>query len=184
MQRILVGGISGSGKSTLAAALSARLTIAYHELDALHHGPGWTKRKSFEADVRGFAAKREWICDDQYHHLLGDLLWERADTVVWLDLPRRTVMWRVIRRSMARVMTRRRLWNDNRETWRNLLCSPTHPVRWAWTQHGVRRRDTAARIARYPHVEVVHLVSTTQVRSWFRLLPNQLGFRSGASIFE
>lgn len=171
MQRILVGGISGSGKSTLAAAVSARLAIPYHELDALHHGPGWVKRKSFEADVGGFAVEPQWICEDQYHLLLGDLLWERADAVVWLDLPRRTVMGRVIRRSLVRVITRRELWNGNRETWRSLLGSRTHPVRWAWTQHGPRRRDTAARITKYPQLQVVQLTSPRQVRRWLAGLP-------------
>lgn len=172
MQKILIGGISGSGKSTLAARLSARLAIPYHELDALHHGPGWVKRESFEADVRRFADKSRWISDDQYHCFLGDLLWECADTIVWLDLPRRTVMWRVVRRSLARVITRRMLWNGNRESWRALIFSPTHPVRWAWSQHSVRRRETAARIAKYPQVQVVQLVSAGQARRWLATLPD------------
>lgn len=43
---------SGSSKSRLAARLSTQLAITYHELDVLHHGPGWVKRESFKADVR------------------------------------------------------------------------------------------------------------------------------------
>lgn len=49
------------------------------------------------------------MTEDQYHRILGDLLWERADTVIWLDLPRRTVMWRVVRRSVLRAVTDGRL---------------------------------------------------------------------------
>lgn len=171
MHRILIGGISGSGKSTLAARLSARLTIPYHELDALHHGPEWTKRESFESDVEAFANEPEWLTEDQYHPFLGELLWECADTVIWLDLPRRTVMFRVIRRSLVRVVARQALWNGNRETWRKLLFDPTHPIRWAWTQHGVRRRATAERIERHPQVRVVRLTTVRQVDQWLRSLP-------------
>ena len=179
VQRILVSGISGAGKSTLAAQLSARLGIPYHELDAMHHGPGWVKRESFESDVHRFADQSTWISDDQYHHFLGDLLWQRADTVVWLNLPRRTVMWRVINRSLARVILRRRLWNDNRETWRKMVFDPTHPVRWAWNQHSVRRRETAERIVRLPYVRVVQLVSARQTRRWLRTLPDTRNPGSG-----
>jgi adenylate kinase family enzyme len=167
MRRILVGGISGAGKSTLAAALAARLDVPHYELDRFYHGPSWTPRPSFVADVLGFADLPAWICEDQYHDMLGEVLWRRADTLVWLDLPLRTVMSRVVRRSLARVLTRRELWNGNRETWRALLFDPGHPVRWAWTQHGRRRRDTAARIARHPHLTVVRLATAGQVRRWF-----------------
>ncbi len=32
---------------------------------------------------------------------------------------------------MARALTRRELWNGNRESFRNWL-DPEHPIRWAW----------------------------------------------------
>lgn len=98
MDKVLISGISGSGKTTLAAAVSALLGLPQFELDALHHGPGWVKRQDFETDVDTFSAGSRWVTEDQYHTALGDLLWQRADTVIWLDLPRRTVMQRVIRR--------------------------------------------------------------------------------------
>jgi hypothetical protein len=49
------------------------------------------------------------------------VIWARADTVIWLDPPRRTVMRRVIWRTIRRVAGRAELWNGNRERWRNLL---------------------------------------------------------------
>jgi adenylate kinase family enzyme len=65
------------------------------------------------------------VTEDQYSRFLGDLLWARADTVIWLDLPRRTVMWRVLRRSAVRAITRRELWNGNRDVrhWLTNLAS-------------------------------------------------------------
>jgi adenylate kinase family enzyme len=165
LNRVLISGISGSGKTTLAAALSALLGLPRFELDALHHGPGWVKRQDFESDVDTFSAGSHWVTEDQYHTALEDLLWHRADTVVWLDLPRRTVMQRVVRRSVVRAVTRRELWNGNREGFRDWLDA-RHPIRWAWSQYGSRRREIADRIARYPELTVIRLHSGRDARRW------------------
>lgn len=170
MRRVLVSGISGAGKTTLARRLSAQLGLPHHELDALHHGPGWVKRPEFESEVAEFTAEPQWVTEDQYARLLGDLLWTRADTVVWLDLPRRTVMGRVVRRSFARAVTGRELWNGNRESFRD-WPDPEHPIRWAWSQHGARRERTADRVERFPEVRVVRLTDPRAVRRWLRDLP-------------
>jgi len=44
-----------------------------------------------------------------------DVVWTRADIVVWFDLPRRTVMRQVVTRTLRRAITRAELWNGNRE---------------------------------------------------------------------
>jgi adenylate kinase family enzyme len=165
LERVLIAGISGSGKTTLAKALEARLGLPRHELDALHHGPGWVKRPRFETDVEAFAAESRWVTEDQYHALLGELLWNRADTLVWLDLPRSAVMRQVIRRSLARAITGRELWNGNREGFRDWL-DPGHPIRWAWTQHARKRRAVPERIAANPHLSVIRLTSSRAARRW------------------
>lgn len=74
MDRVLISGVSGAGKTTAAKALQARLGLPRFELDAFHHGPGWVKRPEFEDEVAAFAAQPRWVTEDQYHHLLGDLL--------------------------------------------------------------------------------------------------------------
>lgn len=165
MKRVLIAGISGSGKTTLARTLEQRLNLPRYELDALHHGPGWVKRPEFEADVEAFSAGERWVTEEQYHGPLGDLLWLRADTLVWLDLPRATVMRQVIRRSVVRAATRRELWNGNRESLRDWL-DPGHPMRWAWSQHARKRIVTEERLAAHPHLTVVRLASTREVQQW------------------
>ena len=164
-RRVLVAGISGAGKTTLARRLAVHWGLPHTELDALHHGAEWVPRPEFASDVRRFAARDRWVTEDQYHRVLGDLLWAHADTVIWLDLPRRTLMWRVVRRSLSRVVTRRELWNGNRERWRD-LWQPYHPIRWAWSQAHARSRETGERAARFPGVTVVHLCTAGEVRRW------------------
>jgi adenylate kinase family enzyme len=163
MDRVLVAGSTGAGKTTLARAVSASGGMPHYELDALHHGPGWLKRPEFEADVQRFSTQPRWVAEDQYHRLLGDLLWRRADTVVWLDLPRRVVMSRVVRRSAVRAMTRRELWNGNRESWRDWLQAD-HPIRWAWTHFHRKRAQVLACAAQHPDVAIVRMATTNDVR--------------------
>ncbi|MDX3380718.1 MFS transporter [Streptomyces niveiscabiei] len=173
LRRVVVGGISGAGKTTLAGALAGALDLRHIEMDALYHGPGWTRRAEFADDVERATRTPAWICDAQYHWVVGDLLGERADTFVWLDLPRRTVMRRVLRRSLVRAATGRELWHGNRETWRSMLRDPHHPLRWAWSQHATRRAETAAYLALHPGLSVVHLTSAGQARRWLRSIPRR-----------
>ncbi|HXA62338.1 MAG TPA: hypothetical protein VNW94_24575 [Streptosporangiaceae bacterium] len=167
MQRVLVSGISGSGKTTLARRLSSGLGLPRYELDALHHGPGWVKRPEFESDVREFSAGTRWVTEDQYFGFLGDLLWERADTVIWLDLPHRTVMQRVVRRSLIRAVGRTELWNGNREGFRDWL-DPGHPIRWSWSNYDRRRHKVTERVAGHRDLTVIHLRSAHEARRWLR----------------
>lgn len=142
--RVVVVGTTGSGKSTLAASLAASLGVPHVELDALHHGPGWTERQPDElrALVAAAVAGDGWVVDGNYDSV-RDLVWPRATDIVWLDYPRRVVMWRVVRRSVVRAVTRRELWSGNREDWRTWL-RPDHPIRWAWTSHARRRAEYEA----------------------------------------
>lgn len=138
MQRVSVVGNSGSGKTTLARALSARLPAPHLELDSVFHQPGWEPLPTdqFRARVAEFIAADRWVIDGNYSKV-QDLIWARADTVVWIDLPRRLVMWRVIWRTVRRVARRAELWNGNRERWGNLLhIDPEKSViAWSWTRH-------------------------------------------------
>lgn len=177
MRRVLVAGISGCGKTTLARRLSVLIGVPHIELDALHHGPGWTVRPDFERDVAGFAATDGWVVDSFGYPSVRDLLWARVDTVVWLDLPRRTVMWRVLRRSALRAATRRELWNGNRERFADWL-DPEHPIRWAWSQHAGRRIEIGRRLAepRHAHLRAVRLRSPAQARRWLATVERNPGY--------
>ncbi|MDX2704298.1 adenylate kinase [Streptomyces sp. PA03-6a] len=165
-RRVLVAGTSGAGKTTLAARVAAALRVPHVEIDALFHGPGWTRRPSFEADVHRFSAEPGWVTEWQYGSVRAHLA-ARADVLLWLDLPRRRVMRQVIRRTLVRRLRRQRLWNGNVEPplW-TILTDPEHIVRWAWNTHG----KTAARVTRLlnerPELTVVRIRSHIEAARW------------------
>jgi adenylate kinase family enzyme len=147
VRRVSVVGVSGSGKSTLGRELARRLAVPYTELDAVFHQPDWVPlpKEDFRHRVTDLAAEDGWVIDGNYSSVLP-LVWARADTVVWLDPPRRTVMCRIIWRSVRRVAARTELWNGNREHWRNLLTwdEQESVISWAWHHFPVYRQRYAA----------------------------------------
>jgi adenylate kinase family enzyme len=138
VRRISVVGNSGSGKTTLAAAVASAMGVPYLELDSVFHQPGWQPLETvlFRASVAEFVAGDSWVVDGNYSKV-ADLIWQRADTVLWLDLPRRRVMSQLAGRTLRRMVTRTELWNGNTESFRNLFrLDPNESIlRWAWTQH-------------------------------------------------
>jgi cytidylate kinase len=86
--RIIVSGTSGSGKTTVAGRIAAVLGLPHVELDALFHGPGWTPRPTFEADVHEFAAGPRWVTErDRRPDLPIVRLRNRAEVTRWLSGP-------------------------------------------------------------------------------------------------
>jgi adenylate kinase family enzyme len=165
-QRVLVAGTSGSGKTTLAARIAAALHAPHVEIDSLFHGPNWTPRPSFEADVHRFAADSTWVTEWQY----GAVRWHlahRADLLVWLDLPKSVVMRQVVRRTVIRRLRRERLWNGNMEPplW-TALTDPEHIVRWASATHHKTASRVTDLLASRPDLAIVRLRSHADVGRW------------------
>ena len=167
-RRILITGPSGAGKSTLRETISEALHLPTVEIDSLHHGPNWSCRPTFVADVDQFTSGPSWVIEWQYARV-RPLLLSRADTLVWLNHTRWTVTQRVVRRTVRRRIHGVELWNGNYEPpLRTIFTDRDHIIRWSWRTHRQRERDALA-VARQPSGPVVvRLVGQAQVDSWVR----------------
>ena len=98
-RRVVVTGMAGAGKSTFSRALSAKTGLPVVVLDLHFWLPGWTEptEVGWREKQRRLLAGEEWITDGNYHATL-DLRLERADTVVFLDMP----WWTCARRALVR----------------------------------------------------------------------------------
>ena len=101
MRKILVIGSGGAGKTTFAKRLSDIIKIDVIHLDRLYWQPGWveTPKAKWRNIVEDLIKLDSWIMDGNYSGTL-DIRIEACDTVIFLDLPPRICLWRVIRRAI------------------------------------------------------------------------------------
>lgn len=172
MRRVNVVGTSGSGKTTFAAELARRLGVPHVELDALSWEANWVSAPPdvLRERVARAVADDGWVVDGNYS-ATRDLVWARADTVVWLDLSLSVVMWRVIARTMRRSLRGDELWSGNRESLR-LALSRDSIILWALTTYRRRRRDYPQLFAQYPDVRFVRVRSPAQARAFLEAIPS------------
>ena len=175
-RRLIVIGTSGAGKTTLARELASLLGSPFVELDALHWDPNWTPAppETFRARVAAATAGERWVVDGGYS-AVRDLLWPRADTLIWLDYPIRVNLWRLLRRTCRRIATRAELWNSNRESFRLDFLSRDSLFVWVLKTHRRRRREYARLLARpeYAALTVVRLRSPRATERWLETVVGQ-----------
>jgi adenylate kinase family enzyme len=173
-QRVVVVGTSGSGKTTLAGELARRWGMPHVELDALHWEPNWTEAPLdvFRQRVEAAIEAPRWVVDGNYSKL-RNLVWTRAELLVWLDYSLPLVMGRLVQRTVRRCATQELLWNGNRERLRDHLCSRQSLLLWVLQTHrGRRKRFTAQlQLDEYRHLTVVRLPSPQATRDWLATAP-------------
>jgi adenylate kinase family enzyme len=171
--RIVVVGDSGSGKSTVGTELSKQLGIQLVELDALHWEPGWVEadldvfRKRVEDAVRA----DDWILVGNYRAQQSHFSWPRAQTIIWLDLPLRITIPRLLARSFTRWRSGERIWGDNRERfWSQFkVWAPEESlVGWNLKTHSARQRDFEAAMQdpACAGIQFIRLRSPGEVERW------------------
>lgn len=168
-QRIVVIGVTGSGKTTLAQQLARRLGYPNVELDALHWDADWTMAPDdvFRERIAQALGGPVWVTDGNYSKA-RDLIWGRADTIIWLDYPLVVNLWRLTRRNISRVAQRTELWNGNRETFYSAFLSRDSLYLWALKSHRKKRRDYSRLFAEppYAHLTTIHLRSPRAAARW------------------
>ena len=152
----IVSTCSGNGKTTLGKQLASILEVPFVELDALVHGPNWTETPDDELIrmLEPILAGDGWVIDGNYSAKFGNLVLELADTVVWLDLPIRVWLPRLIRRTTRRILQREELWNGNRESLKDAIGRKDALIPFAFRMHRQRRRTYPTRLAAFPTVRL------------------------------
>ena len=171
--RIAVIGTAGAGKTVLAKRIAEQLALPHVELDAYRHGPDWTETPDdvFKEQISQALRDDAWIADGNYT-FAREVVWPRAQMVVWLDYPITIVMWRLFWRTLKRSILREELWNGNREKlWRHVLSRQSLFL-WALQTHWLRRRTIPAALGlpKHSHIRLVHLRSPGDAERWLTTL--------------
>ena len=174
LDRVIIIGPSCSGKSTLGRDLAARLGAAHVELDALFWEPNWQEpgAETFRQRVRDATAagNGRWVVSGGYVSRLLDVIWPDATTIIWLDLPKRVTLPRIITRSWRRWRTHELLWGTNYEVfWPQLkLWSEDSLIGYTLRTQPKRSRELVALAAseRFPGLRWVRLHSSADTDRW------------------
>jgi len=148
-RRIVIQGATGSGKTTLADRLGEALGIGVLHLDNIRHERGWDSvpwdemRERMEAWLA--VHPEGWVAEGNYTRV-NDLTVSRADTLISLDVPWRVSFLRLFKRTVARAIDQKPLYNDDgpHESWRLTFLSRKSILLWSITNHQTRKRKTAA----------------------------------------
>jgi adenylate kinase family enzyme len=166
-RRISVIGTSGSGKTTTAEKIANIMQIEHIELDALHWGPDWSEAPigEFRQRVTESLSGDYWVVDGNYGKV-RDIVWPRADTIVWLDYSLPVIMWQLIRRTFKRLSQQEDLWSGNRETLSKTFLSKDSILLWALQTYKRRKRDYPQLFARPQnrHLSIVQMRTPKESR--------------------
>lgn len=105
MTRVAIIGNAGGGKSTLARALGTSLALPYHAIDRWQWRPGWKAVPEAEvaaAEAPVLAGER-WIIDGFGPWPQIEARFERADAIVFVDLPFWRHLWWATKRQAKSV---------------------------------------------------------------------------------
>lgn len=169
--RIVIVGRTGSGKTTLARELAARLDVPHVELDSLYFGPDFSTvplpvlRERTQEAIAG----EKWVTDGN-KRAVRDLVWPRADTIVWLDYPFAVSVWRLGRRAVKRassLQTQAAATGDAKGLPRKLLAA-AKGVLTALRSHRGQRREYPVMFAapENRHLAVARLRSPRATKRW------------------
>jgi adenylate kinase family enzyme len=173
VRRVVVVGTTGSGKTWLAHQLAVRLGVPHVELDALHWEPNWTgaQTSTLRARTARAVSGDGWVVDGNYGKL-RDMIWPRAEVLVWLDYSLPVILRQLARRTMRRIVRHEELWSGNRESVRTTFFSRDSLFLWALQTYRRHRREYTdlPRRPEYAHLRVVRLRSPAAARAWLDAL--------------
>ena len=155
LERVVVVGTSCCGKSVFSRELAQSLGYALVELDELFWGPNWTPKpeSEFRRLTATAASAPRWVAEGNYGRV-RDVLWPRATTIVWLNYGFFTVLFRAVRRTLSRNITKEELWHGNRESFVRSFFSRESILIWVISTFHRRRRELQVlRVSgKYPHL--------------------------------
>lgn len=162
----------------MASRLARRLGCPHIELDALFWEANWKPVPDpvFRERVVKATAGDSWVADGNYTGKARDILWPRADTLVWLDYAFCVVMWRLAARTFSRAARREVLWGNNQEDLRTHLFSRESLFLWALQTYGKNRNNFPElfRQAEYAHLQIVRLRSPRAAEDWLNCTKGRL----------
>ena len=167
MKRVAIFGSPGTGKSTLTKKLSelTGLPAVYLDREYFDKNKPYFMAKDETAwfeRVHDLESEDEWITDGNYSGSLPARL-KRADTIIFLDFPRRTAIRGVVeRRIKLHNKPRHEMHSDWKERWNMEF------LKYVWTYNKKSRAKRLAVLEKFKEKDILVLRSRKEVNNWLR----------------
>jgi adenylate kinase family enzyme len=174
-KKIVVVGTTSSGKSTLAEKIAKKIGADFIELDALHWEPNWVEAPDevFRERVEKALKAEAWVSAGNYG-VVRDVIWKKAEAIIWLDYPFHIVFWRLFTRTIRRVVTREKLFAGNVENgWTHLkLWSEESLFHWLFKTYWRRKREYPIlfSLPENAHLKIIHFKHPKETEEWLENL--------------
>ena len=99
-----------------------------------------------------------------------DLIWPKAEAVIWLDYPFMTVFWQLSRRIFKRWWTGEVLWGTNVELFLSISRSGQR-ILFSTGCLNILAQETGASpydLAEYPHLQLVRFAHPKETQKWLK----------------
>lgn len=166
MKRIAVIGCPGAGKTTFSQKLARQIDVPLVHLDYYYHDTTRNysdDKASWQKRVTSFVDQDSWIIDGNYKSTFG-LRLPRADTIIFFDFPRRTVVYRILKR---RLTYHNRLRPDMPEGWKEKVSR--NFIKFVWNFNSKERRRIYELLSKYDDKDIVIFKKPQQVREYLNL---------------
>lgn len=171
-RRIVIVGQAGSGKTTLAKQIAQVYGIRHIELDNLSWGANWEPEPDdvFLTRVAEALTTPNWVVDGNYSRT-RPLVWEKAETVIWLDYSLwGVIMPRLFWRTVKRYVGREQLWDaKNKERfWIHFYDKKESLFWWAISTYKEKkmRYESALTDSAYQHIHFIRLRHPNETKEW------------------
>lgn len=181
VKRIHIIGGAGSGKTTLAHQLRSKSGFPVYELDKIGYEGGAGAKVPLAQkleQIQRIANEPAWITEGIFLWWT-EALFQQADRIVWLDLPARVALWRIILRHFKKSLAGnnphpglRNLYQfSNRQ--RQRFYHATNLVPSALDDdNAITRQAMASTLQPYAD-KLVHIRSSKALNRWLATFPPQ-----------
>ncbi len=166
MNRVLVIGSGGAGKSTLSKRLGEILDIDVIHLDRLYWRPNWQEvpKDEWQTIVEELISRDSWIMDGNYS-ATREMRIRACDTVIFLDIPRRICLYRILKRTL--------IYHGQSRPDMPSGCNERFDLEfalWVWNYPNRSKKKILATLGQFPDKNIVVLRSSSEAEAFLESL--------------